>query len=245
MAAAPGRGSTILSLAGSLLSVRNEVDGCGLWREWCAQQAVSSSPLSPGSPFIDGKLAPTHHGPLTEAAPDFFLRFRPRTKHLSREPVAVHSVLTPRLSLSLSITQSLSLRAKAIAVSHQIVVLVLRRKRAMGGAAGLRCPALSGHGMGADADAVFRVCLRASRRPTPIPSGGGGNGHCACARVVTFRCRVYLFWKRILASSCSKAGLGSGKLFPFAFFLSLMRWADCPVHAGKCMNISTVCMHLA
>jgi hypothetical protein len=142
MAAAPGRGSTILSLAGSLLSVRNEVDGCGLWREWCAQQAVSSSPLSPGSPFIDGKLAPTHHGPLTEAAPDFFLRFRPRTKHLSREPVAVHSDALLGLAppcphptaLSLSITQSLSLRAKAIAVSHQIVVLVLRRKRAMGGA---------------------------------------------------------------------------------------------------------------
>jgi hypothetical protein len=108
MAAAPGRGSTILSLAGSLLSVRNEVDGCGLWREWCAQQAVSSSPLSPGSPFIDGKLAPTHHGPLTEAAPDFFLRFRPRTKHLSREPVAVHSVLTPRLSLSLYHSVSLA-----------------------------------------------------------------------------------------------------------------------------------------
>jgi hypothetical protein len=190
MAAAPGRGSTILSLAGSLLSVRNEVDGCGLWREWCAQQAVSSSPLSPGSPFIDGKLAPTHHGPLTEAAPDFFLRFRPRTKHLSREPVAVHSDALLGLAppcphptaLSLSITQSLaaceSHRGESSNRGTRPAAKASDGRRAHC-AALLVCAVPLCQGMAWEPMRTLcsgSVCVHRGDPPIAIPSGGGGNG---------------------------------------------------------------------
>jgi hypothetical protein len=216
-----------LPLAGSSL-VRNGEGSLDVERRVVCKGAVSVEPSE--ARLLSTEVAPTHHGSLT----DFLLRFCPRTKHPSREPVSVRvpCTVTPlwarRQRLSLSGSQFLSqsqLRGKAITVSHQ---LVLRPKRAMGGVrtarrcwSALSCFVRAGNG------SRCGRCVPdlASRR------WGGGNGHCArargcnvfCKRILScasLSCRPIILYRANL--SCNKVGLGRGKKKYFDFFYSFL-----------------------
>jgi hypothetical protein len=184
-----------LPLAGSSL-VRNGEGSLDVERRVVCKGAVYVEPSE--ARLLSTELAPTHHGSLT----DFLLRFCPRTKHPSREPVpvCVPCTVTPHWARRqrLSLRQSVSLAVSAAWESHH-------------GESSTRPAAKARDGWRAHCAALL-VCA----------------GHCArargcnvfCKRILScasLSCRPIILYRA--NPSCNKVGLGRGKKKFFRLFL--------------------------